>query len=155
MADVNEGALALRLLAARLKEAGETGLKRELQKNIRNAAQPLAREIASLGHLIPYIPDRYAAVLSVSGQDTRMMSTPASSQRRIWSIVARGSLVGVLVIVWTVTGAPPPTGTLPTMMRRVARRGKGAIQNLTREIRSRRSRNSDEPAMNTRSRNTA
>jgi hypothetical protein len=33
---------------------------------------------------------RSAAVLSTSGQDTRMMSTPASSQRRIWSIVARG-----------------------------------------------------------------
>jgi hypothetical protein len=42
-----------------------------------------------------------------------MMSTPASSQRRIWSIVAFGSLVGVLVIVCTVTGASPPTGTLP------------------------------------------
>jgi hypothetical protein len=64
MADLNEGVLALGLLAARLKEAGETGLKRELQKNIRNAAQPLAREIASLGHLKPYMPDRYAAVLS-------------------------------------------------------------------------------------------
>lgn len=64
MADVNQGALALGLLAARLKEAGETGLKRELQKNIRNAAQPLAQEIASLGHLEPYMPDRYAAVLS-------------------------------------------------------------------------------------------
>ena len=39
-----------------------------------------------------------------------MMSAPASSQRRIWSIVALASEVGVLVIVWTVTGASPPTG---------------------------------------------
>lgn len=64
MADLNEGVLALGLLAGRLKEAGDTGLKRELQKRIREAAQPLAREIASLGHLEPYMPDRYAAVLS-------------------------------------------------------------------------------------------
>ena len=46
------------------------------------------------------------------------MSAPASSQRRIWSIVALASAVTVLVIVWTVTGAPPPTGTLPTMIWR-------------------------------------
>jgi len=64
MADVNQGAVALGLLAARLQEAGKAGLKRELQKRIREAAQPLAREIASLGHLEPYMPDRYAAVLS-------------------------------------------------------------------------------------------
>ena len=64
MADVNQGALALALLAARLKEAGNKGLKRELQKNIRAAAQPLAQKIASLGHLEPYFPDRYAAVLA-------------------------------------------------------------------------------------------
>src|SRR4051812_10050480 len=63
-----------------------------------------------------------AAVLSTSGHETRMMSTPASSQRRIWSIVARGSLVAVLVIVCTVTGASPPTGTLPTMIWRLCRR---------------------------------
>ena len=44
-----------------------------------------------------------------------MMSTPTSSQRRIWSIVALASDVGVLVIVWTDTGASPPTATLPTM----------------------------------------
>ena len=51
-----------------------------------------------------------------------MMSTPASSQRRIWSIVALASAVGVLVIVCTVTGASPPTGTLPTMIWRDLRR---------------------------------
>ena len=46
------------------------------------------------------------------------MSAPASSQRRIWSTVARTSEVTVLVMVWTVTGASPPTGTLPTMIWR-------------------------------------
>ena len=63
-----------------------------------------------------------AAVEATSGQETRMMSTPASSQRRIWSIVARASSVGVLVMVCTVTGASPPTGTLPTMICRDGRR---------------------------------
>jgi hypothetical protein len=51
-----------------------------------------------------------------------MMSTPASSQRRIWSIVALASEVGVLVIVWTLIGASPPTGTLPIMICRDVRR---------------------------------
>ena len=54
-----------------------------------------------------------ARVESSSGQDTRTMSTPASSQRRIWSIVAFASAVEVLVIVWTVIGESPPTGTAP------------------------------------------
>ncbi len=63
-----------------------------------------------------------AAVLSLSGHETRMMSAPASSQRRIWSIVAFASDVSVLVIVCTVIGASPPTGTLPTMIWRLSRR---------------------------------
>ena len=52
-----------------------------------------------------------AAVASAVGQETRTMSAPASSQRRIWSIVAFASSVGVLVIVCTLIGASPPTGT--------------------------------------------
>src|SRR6188474_1073487 len=63
-----------------------------------------------------------AAVLSTSGQETRIRSAPASSQRRIWSIVATASDVRVLVIVCTVIGASPPTGTLPTMIWRLLRR---------------------------------
>ena len=51
-----------------------------------------------------------AAVLSLSGQETRMMSAPASSQRRIWSIVALASDVGVLVIVCTLIGASAADG---------------------------------------------
>lgn len=56
----------LRVLAARLKDAGEDGkgFRRELMKQINDAAKPLAREIASLEHLKPYMPDRYAAVLA-------------------------------------------------------------------------------------------
>jgi hypothetical protein len=56
----------LRIVAAKLKEAGNEGkgLKRQLQKNITEAAQPLARKIADVEHLKPYMPDRYAAVLA-------------------------------------------------------------------------------------------
>src|SRR4030095_14261443 len=77
-----------------------------------------------------------AAVLSWSGQETRMMSTPASSHRRIWSIVALASPVGVLVIVWTVTGAPPPTATLPTMIWREGRRSisRQGLTDMGRDI---------------------
>ena len=63
-----------------------------------------------------------AAVDASSGQETRMMSAPASSHRLIWSTVARTSSVGVLVMVCTVIGASPPTGTLPTMIWRDWRR---------------------------------
>ena len=63
-----------------------------------------------------------AAVLSGVGQETRTMSTPATSARRIWAMVAAASSVGVLVMVWTVIGASPPTGTLPTMIWRDLRR---------------------------------
>jgi len=63
---VVRGQLELRLLAARLREAGTDGqgLKRELLKSINDAARPLAEEISSDEHLRPYVPDRYAAVLA-------------------------------------------------------------------------------------------
>src|SRR3954451_11715258 len=77
---------------------------------------------ATIGTLAARTISLSAAVLSAVGQETRMMSAPASSQRRIWSIVAFASDVGVLVIVWTVTGASPPTGTEPTMIWRDLRR---------------------------------
>jgi hypothetical protein len=56
----------LRIVAAKLKEAGNEGkgLKRALQKNITKAAEPLAAKIASVEHLKPYMPDPYAAVLA-------------------------------------------------------------------------------------------
>ena len=48
------------------------------------------------------------------GTATRTRSAPASATRRIWSIVAVRFAVSVFVIVWTTTGAPPPTWTPPT-----------------------------------------
>src|SRR3546814_19229062 len=80
---------------------------------------------ATIGTLAARTISFSAAVDSSSGQDTRMMSAPASSQRLIWSIVAFASGVGVLVIVCTVTGASPPTGTFPTMICREGDRKSG------------------------------
>ena len=56
----------LRLVAERLKDAGEQGkgLRRELMKELDAAAQPLARKISSLEHLKPYLPDPYAVILA-------------------------------------------------------------------------------------------
>ena len=48
----------------------------------------------------------------------RTMSAPASATRRICAIVAARSAVSVLVIVWTATGASPPTRTPPTSICR-------------------------------------
>jgi hypothetical protein len=69
------------------------------------------------------IGDSPTIVLSAStsrsrGTATRTMSAPASATRRIWSMVADRLAVSVLVMVWTATGAPPPTGTEPTLIWR-------------------------------------
>jgi hypothetical protein len=58
------GAADFAALSRRLKEAGETGLRRELYRKISEAARPLADEISSAEHLVPYMPNRYAAVLA-------------------------------------------------------------------------------------------
>src|SRR5438270_7745626 len=77
---------------------------------------------ATIGTLAARTISFNAAVASAVGQETRMMSAPTSSQRRIWSMVALASEVGVLVMVWTLIGASPPTGTEPTMIWRDLRR---------------------------------
>lgn len=63
MQDVEWAAERFALLGRYLKEAGEGGLRRNLQKNITAAAGPLAKKIADVEHLKPYMPDRYAVVL--------------------------------------------------------------------------------------------
>ena len=77
---------------------------------------------ATIGTLMAFTMVDSAAVEASSGQETRTMSTPASSARRICAIVASASAVSVLVMVCTVIGESPPTGTDPTMIRRDLRR---------------------------------
>ena len=50
-------------LAYALREAGETGLKRELYKALDDAARPVAEVIGGENHLKEFLPDRYAGVL--------------------------------------------------------------------------------------------
>lgn len=61
-----DGSAELRNLAARLKAAGTQGrgLRKDLQAALEEAAKPLAAKIASVEHLRPYLPDRYAEVLA-------------------------------------------------------------------------------------------
>jgi hypothetical protein len=68
--DLVQGAQAFQILAAHLKEAGEGGLRRELQKKIRDAADPIADDIDALANLKVHMPDRYAAVLAKDLQVT-------------------------------------------------------------------------------------
>jgi hypothetical protein len=58
------GAADFAALSARLKEAGATGLKRELYKAISKAGDDLVTEISDVEHLKPYMPDPYAEVLA-------------------------------------------------------------------------------------------
>ena len=50
------------------------------------------------------------------------MSAPASAQACTCATVAATSVVSVFVIVCTLIGAPPPTGTAPTWICRDVRR---------------------------------
>jgi hypothetical protein len=60
------GPYQLRVLSARLREAGKEGqgLRRELYKAINQAAKPLAAEIRNPENLRSHMPDRYADVLA-------------------------------------------------------------------------------------------
>src|SRR5690606_35427580 len=63
-----------------------------------------------------------ASASSALGQATRTMSQPAAVSSAICCSVALMSVVGVVVIDCTVTGASPPTSTLPTLILRDRRR---------------------------------
>jgi hypothetical protein len=58
------GASDFAALSRRLREAGETGLRRELAKALRTAADPIVREIRDSSNLRSYMPDRYAETLA-------------------------------------------------------------------------------------------
>jgi len=79
----------LRLLGERLRAVGTEGqgLRRELMKAVTEAAKPLAREIADVEHLKPYMPDRYAAVLAA---DLNVSSQKILSRNPQISVRARG-----------------------------------------------------------------
>ena len=99
------GAADLAALSPRLKEAGATGLRRELYKAIGAAGDDLVTEISSQEHLNPYMPDHYAAVLASDlsvrvfkrgGQDahvTLRAESRAPRKRKLVQLDERGVLV--------------------------------------------------------------
>src|SRR5919205_1954592 len=64
-----------------------------------------------------------ASTSSCDGTATRTIWQPDAVSSAICWRVALTSAVRVVVIDWTDTGAPPPTGTEPTMTWRLTRRG--------------------------------
>src|SRR3954447_15885613 len=64
-----------------------------------------------------------ASASSRLGTATRTMSQPEAVNSAICCSVALMLVVGVVVIDWTLTGASPPTSTLPTLIWRDLRRG--------------------------------
>jgi hypothetical protein len=91
-------------LSARLKEAGATGLRRELYKAIDRSAQDLVREIGSREHLNPYMPNHYADVLAAdlsvriykrSGRDPHLTvrAEGRAHKRKLVQLDERGILV--------------------------------------------------------------
>lgn len=94
MAGVDELARSLNAVAARLREAGDEGLARELSRAIGRAVDPLKDRIRA--GLKPHLPDPYAEVLdadlkirrssSVSGEETRvtvLASASGTKQRKL------------------------------------------------------------------------
>ena len=75
---------------------------------------------ATIGTGLSRTMSRSAREEASSGTETRTMSAPASAQASTWAMVAAASEVSVLVMVCTEIGASPPTGTGPTMIRRVS-----------------------------------
>ena len=59
-----------------------------------------------------------ASASSSFGTAQRTTSQPADASAAICAVVASTSRVGVSVIDWTTTGAPPPIRTPPTEMER-------------------------------------
>lgn len=77
MPGLDTGVLAFQVLAARLKETGATGLRRELGNAINDAAKPALEDVRR--GLPDHMPDRYAEVLDNDLQLTitkRAVSSP-------------------------------------------------------------------------------
>ena len=69
-----------------------------------------------------------ASASSWVGQATRTMSQPVAVSSAICWSVALMSVVGVVIIDWTLTGASPPTSTLPTRIFRGAAEGRAPVR---------------------------
>jgi hypothetical protein len=96
VAGLADGAEQFAALSRRLKEAGETGLRRQLGKALNEAAKPITKEIGDASNLRRYMPDRYADTLAA---DIIVSTVGKGSIRNPGvRIAARGRLKGRKVI---------------------------------------------------------
>ena len=86
-----DAATEFEALARALKDAGETGLQKELRKAIRDAATPLAKKVQDEEHLKPYMPNRYAEILS---EDLRVTISQRTGTTPGVTLRARGRVKG-------------------------------------------------------------
>jgi hypothetical protein len=87
---LDDTAAKLQALAVRLREAGDTGLLREMQKALRDAADPVPEDIRR--GLRPKLPNRYADVLNAD-LDIRIETRSTANEARV-SVTASTPSVG-------------------------------------------------------------
>lgn len=121
MAGVDELAFSLSAVAARLRETGDGGLARELQKAIGDAAAPVGDEVRR--GLRPHLPDPYAGVLdgdlkisrssSLSGDEARvtvLASADGIKKRKLLPLdegVLRHPVFGNREVTWPAQAVEP------------------------------------------------
>jgi hypothetical protein len=121
MPGADELAFSLAAVAARLREIGEGGLARELQKAIGDAVAPVGGEIRR--GLRPHLPDRYADVLdadlkisrssSLSGEEARvtmLASASGTKKRKLRPLdegVLRHPVFGNRKVTWPAQAVEP------------------------------------------------
>jgi hypothetical protein len=98
--DLEAAAAAFRILATHLRTAGEGGLRRDLYQAINDAAKPLAAEISSAGHLMPYMPDRYAGVLAADLSVSVSKLTGPSPAIRLRAVARMQARQGRRKVAW-------------------------------------------------------
>src|SRR5215831_14050193 len=95
-ARVPDAAAEFAALSYALREAGERGLKRELDKALNDDAAPVAKIIGNVDHLKDFMPDRYAGVLA---PDLRVRVSKRST----------GDEPGVAIVASAPTAGGPPS----------------------------------------------
>lgn len=74
MAGLTDGAEQFAALSRQLKDAGETGLRRNLYKALREAAKPITQQVTDVSHLRRYFPARYAETVASDLKVTTVQS---------------------------------------------------------------------------------
>lgn len=74
MTGLADGAEQFAALSRQLKDAGETGLRRNLYKALREAAKPITQQVTDPSHLRRYFPGNYADAVASDLKVTTVQS---------------------------------------------------------------------------------